>query len=77
MHRRFRRYSTALDALTSVAWMLPSEKNAGLSASEPVEKSVTVAIQMSRPSYDLPIDSSRTKPGYSSAKPCRILVRSS
>jgi|GEM_PF-4650233 len=47
--------STALQALTSLAWMLPSHQKPGLSSGAPVRRSVTVAHQMSRPSWLLPM----------------------
>jgi hypothetical protein len=47
--------------------MLPSAQKAGLSPSSPVEKFVTVASQMSRPSWLLPIESTRTSPGAAAA----------
>ena len=46
----FRKYSTAVDAVSSAAWMLPSVQNAGLSSAAPVATLVIVATQMSRPS---------------------------
>ena len=54
-------------ALTSLAWIFPSHQNAGLSSGAPVLVSVTVAIQISRPSYDLPIEVTETRSGYSFA----------
>ncbi len=41
--------------------MFASIRKAGLSRSAPVSKFVIVASQMSRPSYDLPIDSRRNE----------------
>ena len=45
--------------VTSSAWMFASIRKAGLSTSAPLSKFVIVASQMSRSSYERPIDSSR------------------
>ena len=42
----------------SIEWMLASIRNAGLSRCSPVSLFVTVTSQMSRPSNDVPMDSS-------------------
>ena len=56
-----------MQAVSSAAWMLPSAQNAGLSAAAPVAMLVTVATQMSRPSWLLPIERTATSVGYASA----------
>ena len=48
-----------MQPVTSMAWMFASTMSPGLSRSEPVSKFVTVASQMSRPSYDVPMLSTR------------------
>jgi hypothetical protein len=48
--------------------MFASTRNAGFSRSGPVSNAVMVTSQMSRSSYDFPIDSSRISPGASSAQ---------
>ena len=54
-------------AVSSAAWMLPSAQKAGLSAATPLAVLVTVATQMSRPSWLLPIESTDTSVGWASA----------
>ena len=57
-----------MQPVTSIAWMFASTRNAGFSRAGPDSKLVTVTSQMSRPSYDFPIDSTFTSPGSSSAQ---------
>ena len=52
--RRWIRCSAATPPVTSIAWMLASTQCAGLVSCAPVEASVIVAIQRSRPSKDRP-----------------------
>jgi hypothetical protein len=57
--------------------MFASTRKAGFSRSGPVSRFVTVASQISRPSNDFPIDSSRINPGDSSAQDRSSSVSSS
>ena len=61
----------------STEWMFASIRNAGLSSCAPVSVFVTVTSQMSRPSYDLPIDSSAQSCGASCAQLRRVALSSS
>jgi hypothetical protein len=55
----------AADAVTSEAWMLPSIHTAGFSPGVPIAWLVTVSSQISRPSYERPIDAFETRSGNS------------
>ena len=61
----------------SIEWMLASTRNPGLSRCAPVSVFVTVTSQMSRPSYDLPIDSSAQRFDASSDHVRSVSVSSS
>ena len=74
---RWIRCSAAVQPVHSIEWMFASIRKAGLSVCGPVSVFVTVTSQMSRPSYDLPIDSSAQSPGASSAQARSVSVSSS
>ena len=71
------RCSAALDPVHSTEWMFASTRNPGLSRSSPVALFVTVTSQMSRPSYDCPIDSTLQSVGASEAHAWSASVSSS
>ena len=56
-------YSTAVLAVSSAAWMLPSVQNAGLSRDTPVARLVSVTTQMSRSRGSCPSTPTLTSPG--------------
>ena len=61
----------------SIEWMFASIRKPGLSACAPVSVLVIVTSQMSRPSYDLPIDSRVQSFGASSAHARSVSLSSS
>jgi hypothetical protein len=61
----------------SIEWMLASIRKPGLSRWSAVSVFVTVTSQMSRPSYDRPIDSTLQRVGDSEAHSCSVAVSSS
>jgi hypothetical protein len=71
------RCSAAVQPVTSTAWMFASIRKAGFSSAGPVAKDVAVTSQMSRPSQEVPIDSSPNSSGASSAQERSSSVRSS
>ena len=52
-----------MQPVTSIEWMFASSRNAGFSSCGPVSVFVTVASQISRPSCDVPIDSTANNRG--------------
>ena len=66
----------AIVPVNSIAWIWAWTKTPGFSSAGPVSVLVTVQSQMSRPSYDLPIASSRKSEGNSEAQSSSVSVRS-
>ena len=62
--------------MNSIAWICAWTNTAGFSSAEPVSAFVTVQSQMSRPSYDLPIDSNENCVGNAAAHASSVSVSS-
>ena len=60
--------SAAVVPVNSIAWICAWTKTAGFSSGGPVSRFVSVTSEISRPSYDCPIDSSRRSDGNSAAQ---------
>ncbi len=68
--------SAAVVPVNSIAWICAWMKTAGFSSAGPVSVFVTVQSQMSRPSYDFPIDSTEKCVGNSVAHASSVSVSS-
>jgi hypothetical protein len=62
--------------VNSIAWICAWTKTAGFSSGAPVSAFVTVQSQMSRPSYECPIDSTENSCGCSAAHASSVSVSS-